>query len=129
MAIDGPEDLTERSFRFACDVYDFCEELIRVGELPRRVAHQLFDAAASIGANRSEATSSYGDREFAAKNAIALKEAREARFWLRLADAKSLASHARRRRLLVESNELISIYVHVVRTLRAKLKESRSRRS
>jgi hypothetical protein len=55
MASRGREDLTERTFRFACDVYDFCEELVRKGGLQRRVGYQLFDAASSVGANRQEA--------------------------------------------------------------------------
>ena len=59
-------------------------------------------------------------QEFAAKNAICLKESREARFWLRLADAKGLGNAVRRKRLLGESNELVSIYVAVVRSLKRR---------
>jgi four helix bundle protein len=58
----------------------------------------LFDAAGSVGANRAESKSSYSDQEFASKNAICLKECREARFWL-----------------------LVAIYVTSVRKLQAKL--------
>ena len=74
----------------------------------------------TVGANRAESKSAYSDKEFAAKNAICLKECREARFWLRLADAKSLGNRDLRRRLLQESNELVSIYVVIVRKLKAK---------
>jgi four helix bundle protein len=88
--------------------------------LPCRVAYQLFDAASSVGANRAEAKSSYSDREFLSKNTICLKESREARFWLRLADLKALADTRKRRRLLQESNELVSIYVATVRSLKSK---------
>ena len=116
------EDLSERSFRFACDVYDYCEDLVRLRGLPCRLAYQLFDAAGSVGANRSEAKSSYSDKEFAAKNALALKECREARFWLRLADAKSLGNVKSRKYLLQESEELVSIYVVIVRKLQARCK-------
>jgi len=49
-----------------------------------------------------------------------LKECREARFWLRVAHAKRLGSESRRRYLLQESNELVSIYVVIVRKLKAK---------
>jgi four helix bundle protein len=118
-----PEDLYQRSFKFACDVYDYCEGLVRLRGLPCRLAYQLFDAAGSIGANRSEAKSAYSDREFAAKNAIALKECREARFWLRVANAKRLGNDKRRTYFLQESNELVSIYVVVVRRLQAALKK------
>src|SRR5262249_31294272 len=115
-----PEDLSERSFEFTCDVYDYCEDLVAIGGLPRRLAYQLFDAAGSVGANRAEAKSSYSDKEFAAKNAICLKECREVRFWLRVADRKKLGQDDRRKYLLRESDELVSIYVTSVRKLQAK---------
>jgi four helix bundle protein len=124
MSATEPQDLYHRSFKFACDVYDYCEDLVRLRGLPCRLAYQLFDAAGSIGANRSEAKSAYSDREFAAKNAIALKECREARFWLRVANAKRLGNDERRTYLLRESNELVSIYVVVVRKLQAALKKN-----
>ena len=120
MSIQPPEDLFERCFKFTCDVYDYCEELVRLRGLPCRLAHQLFDAAGSVGANRAESKSAYSDKEFAAKNAICLKESREARFWLRMADAKRLGNSVLRKRLLQESNELVSIYVVIVRKLKAK---------
>jgi len=104
------EDLTERTFRFACDVYDYCDELIGLPGLARRIAWQLFDAAGSVGASREEAKAAYSRRDFAAKNGIVLKECREANFWLRLAAAKSLGGERKRTRLLRESNELISIF-------------------
>ena len=56
------------------------------------------------------------------KNAICLKEAREARFWLRVADKKRLGNVDRRTYLLRESNELVSIYVRVVQNLEARVK-------
>jgi four helix bundle protein len=120
MPANPPEDLSERPFRFASDVYDYCEDLVRLRGLPCRVAYQLFDAASSVGANRAEAKSSYSDREFLSKNTICLKESREARFWLRLADLKALGDARKRRRLLQESNELVSIYVATVRSLKSK---------
>ena len=120
MSVQPPEDLFERSFRFTCDVYDYCDDLVRLKGLPCRLAYQLFDAAGSVGANRAESKSSYSDKEFAAKNAICLKECREARFWLRVADAKQLGHEGRRKRLLQESNELVSIYAVVVRKLKIK---------
>src|SRR5260221_1554033 len=103
-----PEELSERCFRFTCDVYDYCEDLVRLKGLPCRLAYQLFDAAGSVGANRTEAKSAYSDREFASKNAICLKESRESLFWLRVADAKSLGQIQQRKPLLKEVNELVS---------------------
>jgi four helix bundle protein len=61
----------------------------------------------------------YSRREFAVKNSIALKEAREVRYWLRLIAACGLADERAVRPLLAESNELVFILTAVVRTARA----------
>jgi four helix bundle protein len=120
MLTKPPDDLFERSFQFTCDVYDYCEGLVRLRGIPCRVAYQLFDAAGSVGANRAESKSAYSDKEFAAKNALSLKECREALFWLRVANAKSLGNAEQRKCLLQESNELVSIYASIVRKLKGK---------
>jgi len=128
MTTPTPEDLFERSFKFTCDVYDYCQDLVRLRGLPCRLAYQLFDAAGSVGANRTEAKSAYSDGDFAAKNSICLKESREARFWLRVADAKHLGDPNHRTRLLKEANELVSIYAAIVRTLKSKQRQQGSTR-
>jgi four helix bundle protein len=117
MWIKPPEDLCERTFQFTCDIYDFCDELTRLPGLPRRLAYQLFDAAGSVGANREEAKAAYSRKEFASKNSISLKECREANYWLRVAEMKGLGDSKRRKRLLGESDQLISIFTTMVRKL------------
>ncbi len=118
MLIKEPEDLRERAFRFTCDIYDYCRELDRIPGLPRRIAFQLFDAGASVGANLQEAKSAYSRREFAAKNAISLKECREATYWLRVAQAKALGSSMKSASLLREVNELTAILASIVKRLK-----------
>jgi len=112
-----PEDLAIRTFKFACDVYDYCADLVPRRGLPCRLAYQLFDAAGSVGANRAEAKSAYSRKDFKAKNSICLRESRESRFWLRLAEAKNLGRRAERQRLLQESTELVAIFTAIVKGL------------
>ena len=88
-----PLDLRKRTFKFTCDAYDYCEELLRLPGLARRVGFQLFDAAASVGANLEEAKAAYSRKEFAAKNAISLKECRESSYWLKVAEVKRLGNN------------------------------------
>ena len=104
------DDLSERTFRFSSDVHDYAVDLERLGGLARRLAYQLFDAAGSVGANREEARAAYSRKDFAARNSISLRESREAKFWLRLADAKNLGHADRRSRLLKEADELVAIF-------------------
>lgn len=109
------DDLCERTFRFSRDVYDYAVDLERLGGLPRRLAYQLFDAAGSVGANREEARAAYSRKDFAAKHSISLRESRESKFWLRLADAKNLGRAGRRARLLKEADELVAIFTKIVK--------------
>ena len=119
MATNRPRDLGERTFQFACDVVRFSRKLSIEPGVVRQIAWQLADAGTSVAANYEEAKGSYSRREFAAKNAIVLKEAREARLWLRVILACGLASDAEARSLYNEANELVGIFITSVRRLRA----------
>jgi len=54
------------------------------------IAHQLLKSATSVGANVAEAQVSASRREFTHKLSIALKEANETLFWIRLLDEGNL---------------------------------------
>ena len=85
--------------------------------MSRRVAYQLFASGSSIGANLEEAKSSYSRRDFAAKNAISLRESREFNYWLRLAASKALGNSETRQWLLDESDEFIRMLTVTVKNL------------
>jgi four helix bundle protein len=77
MKYDSDREWRERSFRFACKLFDYCDE---IGQRPgpaRRLSYQLFDSGSSIGANLAESQASYSRRELGSKDAIALKESKE----------------------------------------------------
>jgi four helix bundle protein len=119
MTIAYQSDLGERTFRFACDVVRFCQKLAAEPGVARQIAWQLADAGTSVAANYEEAKGSYSRREFAAKNGIVLKEAREARLWLRIILACELAPAQNTKPLYDEANELVGIFIASVRRLRA----------
>src|SRR5215831_2442470 len=77
-------DLCERTFTFACDIVNFCRELSAESGFVRNIAWQLSAAGTSVAANYEEAKAAYSRREFAHKNCLVLKEARESRLWLRI---------------------------------------------
>jgi four helix bundle protein len=110
-------DIRERTFQFACDVVNFCRKL-SADPSCRHVANQLLDAGTSVGANAAEAKSAYSRKEFALKNSIALKEARESTFWLRLIKECGLLRDAEADRLLKEAGELTGILTATVRSTR-----------
>jgi four helix bundle protein len=117
--MDGqpPWDIRERAFDFACEIVRFSRKLAQ-DPTCRHIAHQLIDAGTSVGANTAEAKSAYSRREFAAKNSIALKEARESAFWLRLIVACNLSTDPVAERLLKEAGELTGILTATVRSAR-----------
>ena len=119
MASQPPRDLVERTFRFACAIVPLCRKLSAEPGVVRQTAWQLADAGTSVAANYEEAKGAYSRREFASKNSIVLKEARESRMWLRLILECGLAPEAEARPLFDEANQLVGIFTATVRTLRS----------
>jgi len=126
MADRLPEDFRERVFRFTCKLFDYCQDLARTPGPVRQIAHQLFDAGSSIGANLEESKASYSRRELASKNAISLKESRESKYWLRVATAKSLGKKDLREWLLQEADEFVAMLTVSVRRLQTERDPSQS---
>ena len=111
-------EFRERAFRFTCDIFDFFEQLAAQPGMRRRIAYQLFDAVSSIGANLEEAKAADSDRDFASKNSNSLKEARESKYWLRVANAKSLGNKELRERLLQEADEWVAMLTTGMKNIR-----------
>jgi len=85
----------------------------------RQISGQLLRSGTSVGANAEEAQGAFGRRDFAYRNSVVLREARESRFWLRLIGAKKLAEPGAIAPLLAEANELIGIYSAIVKKAKA----------
>ena len=71
-----------------------------------------------IGANLEEATAAQSKADFVSKCNIALKEARETHYWLRLFTETQVVSAERLSGLLKESDELIAILTTIVKNAR-----------
>src|SRR5438105_323307 len=86
--------IQERAFRFACRIIRMHHALSR-DRTTRRLADQLLDSGTSIGANLEEAEAAQSKPDFISKCRIALKEARETLYWLRLINASEIVRSAR----------------------------------
>ena len=71
-----------KSFEFALMVIELYKRLQAQGE--RILSKQLLRCVTSIGANVEEADAGQSKKDFLTKMAIASKEARETRYWLKL---------------------------------------------
>jgi four helix bundle protein len=76
--------INERTFEFAVRITKLCSYLDKQPGTPRLLAAQLFRSGTSIGANIEESRSAESDKDFISKQSIALKEARETKYWLKL---------------------------------------------
>jgi four helix bundle protein len=121
-----PYDIRRRTFLFARAVVTFCRMLADRGYVMRRLAGQLVDAAGSVGANLEEAGEGQSKADFISKNCIALKECREAWFWLRLISESDAQVSRDAAPLIQESRELVAILTAIV--IRAKRSPNRTRK-
>jgi four helix bundle protein len=77
-------DIESRTFDFALAIVTLCQALDAQPGVGRTLSRQLLRSGTSIGANVEEAQAGQSRADFISKNGIALKEARETHYWLRL---------------------------------------------
>ena len=108
-------DLEDRTYVYARQV----RRLVK--RMPRTIGNsedgkQLVRSSGSVGANYIEANEPLGDKDFLVHMKIARKEAKEARYWLRLLDLEDRPQlEAERTALVQESLELMHIVNAIVR--------------
>ena len=102
-------DIRERALDFSVALIRFCRQLDQQDFALKTIGHQLVRSGTSIGANLEEAQSGETRSDFIHKNAIALKEARETRYWLRLLLASGFAPNSTTRGLQKECEEIMKV--------------------
>jgi four helix bundle protein len=122
-----PCDLHERLMLFACDIIGAGEFLLTRGLIGRALCPQLLACGTSVGANYEESDGASSQADFIAKNRIALKEAKESRFRLRVCRRRNLLDKTFDG-LVQESDELVRILGKIVHNaLRRKAAQRRKR--
>ncbi len=116
---NNEKKIKERSFEFAINI-------IQLGkELPKDTAgfvlgKQLLRSGTSIGANIEEATGAYSKDDFTYKMNIALKEARETNYWLRLLKESGILNGVKIENYIEESLNLRNILSAIVKTAKER---------
>jgi len=108
-----PFDIHERLLLFACDIVKVTQFLHTRGPIGRRLSYQILDAGTSMGSNAEEADGASSHNDLIAKNRIALKEAKETRFRLRVCRRTRLLS-PEFDAIIQESDELVKILGKIV---------------
>ena len=75
------------------------------------ICNQLLRAGTSIGANNSEATSAISKADFKSKSYIALKEARESLYWIKLLHRNGFLDEKQYESIFADAEELVKILV------------------
>ena len=114
-------DIDVRTYEFALQVLSIVD-VIPNSHSGTVIARQLARSGTSIGANVEESRASESRLDFIHKLNIALKEARETHYWLRIIRDKKLIEPDRLASLVQESEEIKKILGASVRTAKAKKK-------
>jgi four helix bundle protein len=112
-------DISERTFQFSLRILSVFKELKKLGSENYGLGKQLLRSGTAVGALCQEAHSGESKADTAHKYAIALKEARETLYWLRLLVAHGSLNEQRTKPLLTENDEIIRIIVTIVVRLKS----------
>jgi four helix bundle protein len=108
-------DIYDRVFNFACRVVIMDKGLSRNRRISRDLMNQLVRASTSVGSNLEEAKAGQSKADFHSKLRIALKEARESHYWLRLLAESGMIPRQRIAPLLQEANEIVAILTTIAK--------------
>ena len=112
--------IKEKSFAFSISVVQVCRK-IALEEKEYILTRQLTRSGTSIGANIEEAQDAQSTKDFVSKMSIALKEARETMYWLRIVSECEISKSQDINKLIDRCDELISLLVSIVKSCKAKL--------
>ena len=107
--------ILEKSFAFAVRIVNLYKYLTNQKK-EYVLSKQLLRCGTSVGANVTEAQRAQSKADFIAKMSIALKEAYEVDYWLRLLFATAYIEENAYKSLSEDSEELISLLISICKT-------------
>ena len=105
----------QKSFLFAVRIVKLCKHL-NTAKKEYVLSKQLLRAGTSIGANIAEAEQAQSKADFISKMNIALKEAVETNYWLRLLQASDYLSNAEFSSIHSDCRELEKMLTAIIKT-------------
>ena len=107
----------DKSFRFSVRIVKLCRFLRDVKKEPV-MSKQLLRCGTSIGANIAESQQAQSRPDFLSKLNIALKEAAETDYWLRLLYETDYLTKEQFSSIMADCNELECLLVSIVKTMK-----------
>ncbi|MCQ2112376.1 MAG: four helix bundle protein [Bacteroidaceae bacterium] len=121
----GKMQIQDLSYDFANRIIRIYEYLTKESEYKEKVLSlQLLRSGTSIGANVNEAQHAQSDKDFLSKLSIALKEARETEYWLRLLRDNGYIDSTQAESLLYDCVRINKILIVIVRKISDKLQSN-----
>ena len=117
---EKPIDIPTRAFEFGVRVIKLCRHLDEKPGVSRTLASQLLRSGTSIGANVEEGQAAQSKADFVAKYSIALKEARETAYRLRLLTAAAVIPARRVDPLIDECSQLCRMLARAILSARRR---------
>ncbi|MBP5556212.1 MAG: four helix bundle protein [Bacteroidales bacterium] len=110
--------LRDKSYAFAVRMVKFYQ-FLRNEKSEFVLSKQILRSGTSIGANIEEASGTQSCKDFTAKLHIALKEARETHYWIRLLHDTDFISSEQCDDLLKDAEEIIALLTASLKTIKA----------
>ena len=107
--------IVEKSFEFAVRIVNLCK-FLRSEHHEYILSKQIMRSGTSIGANVSEAQRGQSRADFAAKMNIALKEANETQYWLKLLCRTDYISQVQYQSLNKDLAEVLSLLTAICKS-------------
>ena len=117
----APQELEARLIEFASRIIDMVEALPKTAAA-KHLGGQILRSGTSPALNYGEAQSAESREDFVHKMKICLKELRETLICLKLISKRSWFPIGKLSPILVENNELVSIFVASTKTAIGKIK-------
>lgn len=111
-----------KSFDFAIKIVNMNKHLVEEKK-EYVISKQVLRSGTSIGANIAEAEHVQSRADFLSKMTIALKEADETKFWLRLLEATDYITHDEAVSILSDCDELIRLLASITKSLKSNDKK------
>ena len=114
-----PADLRQRTKQYALAILRLYVSLPKTTEA-QVLGKQLLRSGTSVGAQYREGQRAKSDADLISKMEGALQELDESAYWLELLQDAPIIKPAQAAPLIAETNELIAIFVTIVRRLKGK---------
>lgn len=113
--------IEEKSFKFALRIVNLYK-FLKIQKKEYIMSKQILRSGTSVGANIAEGIEAQSKKDFISKLSIALKEANETKYWLRLLVASDYIDSNVGENLKEELLEIIKILTAILRKSRENLK-------